>query len=66
NRTRSEDRFRGSALSLLNNITDTTSLSSSNSQLPSYAAHTSSSMNKLRENSTSVTSPPPVASLLPS
>ncbi|CAF5116652.1 unnamed protein product, partial [Rotaria magnacalcarata] len=53
NRTRSEDRFRGSALSLLNNITDTTSSSSSNSQLPSYAAHTSSSMNKLRENSTS-------------
>ncbi|CAF3325604.1 unnamed protein product [Rotaria socialis] len=66
NRTRSEDRFRGSSLSLLNNITDTTSASSSNSQLPSYAAHTSSSMNKLRENSTSVTSPPPVASLLPS
>ncbi|CAF3449624.1 unnamed protein product [Rotaria sp. Silwood1] len=68
NRTRSEDRFRGSALSLINNMTDTTSSSSSSSncQLPSYAAHTSSSINKLRESTTSVTSPPPVVSLLPS
>ena len=57
NRTRSEDRFRGSSLSLLSNTGDTTS-SSSQSQLPSYAAHTSSSMNKLREGSTSSTPPP--------
>lgn len=43
-----------------------TSSSSSNSQLPSYAAHTSSSISKLRENSTSITSPPPITSLVPS
>ncbi|CAF0943275.1 unnamed protein product [Rotaria sordida] len=67
NRTRSEDRSRGSSLSLVNNITDTTSSSSSsNCQLPSYAAHTSSSINKLRENTMSVTLPPPVIPLLSS
>ncbi|CAF4075090.1 unnamed protein product [Rotaria sp. Silwood2] len=68
NRTRSEDRFRGSSLSLVNTMIDTTSSSSSSSncQLPSYAAHTSSSINKLRENTTSVTSPPPVVPLLSS
>lgn len=57
NRTRSEDRFRGSSLSLLSNTGD----ASSQSQLPSYAAHTSSSMNKLREGSTSSTPPPPAS-----
>ncbi len=66
NRTRSEDRFRGSSLSLLNNTGDTTSSSSSQSQLPSYAAHTSSSMSKLREGSTSSTPPPPVPPPIPS
>jgi len=64
-RTRSEDRFRGSSLSLLNSTGETTttttssSSSSSHSQLPSYAAHTSSSMNKLRDGSLSSTTPPP-------
>ncbi|CAF1482975.1 unnamed protein product [Adineta ricciae] len=54
-RTRSEDRYRGPCFSLLDSTGDTTatSSSSSNSQLPSYAAHTSSSMNKLRDSSTS-------------
>ena len=52
NRARSEDRFRSSTLSLNNATGDTTSSSSSHSHLPSYAAHTSSSMNKLREGTT--------------
>lgn len=52
NRARSEDRFRSSTLSLTNNTGDATSSSSSHSHLPSYAAHTSSSMNKLRDGTT--------------
>ncbi|CAF4330195.1 unnamed protein product, partial [Adineta steineri] len=62
NRTRSEDRVRGSSLSILNSTGDTTSSSSSSShsQLPSYAAHTSSSINKLRDNLLSSTSSVPV------
>ncbi|CAF1147995.1 unnamed protein product [Adineta steineri] len=62
NRTRSEDRVRGSSLSILNSTGDTTSSSSSSShsQLPSYAAHTSSSINKLRDNLLASTSSVPV------
>ncbi|CAF1595930.1 unnamed protein product, partial [Adineta ricciae] len=57
NRAQSEDRFRASTLSLNTNTGDTTSSSSSHSCLPSYAAHTSSSMSKLREGTTSSTPP---------
>jgi hypothetical protein len=60
NRAQSEDRFRSSTLSLNNAAGDTTSSSSSHSHLPSYAAHTSSSMSKLREGTTAPTIPPPV------
>jgi hypothetical protein len=56
-RAQSEDRFRSSTLSLNNAAGDTTSSSSSHSYLPSYAAHTSSSMSKLREGT--ITTPPP-------
>jgi hypothetical protein len=55
-RAQSEDRFRSSTLSLNNATGDTTSSSSSHSHLPSYAAHTSSSMSKLREGT--ITTPP--------
>ncbi|CAF1144497.1 unnamed protein product [Adineta steineri] len=65
NRAQSEDRFRSSTLSLNNAAGDTTSSSSSHSYLPSYAAHTSSSMSKLREGATSST-PPPVPTFVPS
>jgi hypothetical protein len=58
NRAQSEDRFRSSTLSLNNATGDTTSSSSSHSHLPSYAAHTSSSMSKLREGTTASTPPP--------
>jgi hypothetical protein len=65
NRAQSEDRFGSSTLSLNNAAGDTTSSSSSHSHLPSYAAHTSSSMSKLREGTTTVTSstPPPAVSI---
>ncbi|UJR30309.1 hypothetical protein I4U23_017846 [Adineta vaga] len=64
-RTRSEDRYRGPCFSVFDssNDTTTTSSSSSNSQLPSYAAHTSSSMNKLRDSSLSSISQPSTALL---
>lgn len=58
NRAQSEDRFRSSTNSLGNATGDTTSSSSSHSYLPSYAAHTSSSMSKLRESTTSAIAPP--------
>ncbi|CAF4281197.1 unnamed protein product, partial [Rotaria magnacalcarata] len=70
NRAQSEDRFRSSTLSLNNATGDTTSSSSSHSCLPSYAAHTSSSMSKLREGITSSMPPsapifvPPSSSLV--
>lgn len=60
NRARSEDRFRSSTLSLSNATGDATSSSSSHSHLPSYAAHTSSSMNKLREGTTTTVPIAPV------
>jgi hypothetical protein len=66
NRAQSEDRFRSSTLSLNNAAGDTTSSSSSHSYLPSYAAHTSSSMSKLREGTPSSTPPLPVPILVPS
>ena len=50
-RTRSEDRFAGSSLSLLNPTAET----STPIQQPSYAAHTSSSMSKLRDNTVPTT-----------
>ena len=40
--------------------------SSSHSQLPSYAAHTSSSMSKLREGTLTSITPPPVPTIAPS
>ncbi|CAF1232697.1 unnamed protein product [Rotaria sordida] len=61
NRAQSEDRFHSSTLSLNNVTGDTTSSSSSHSYLPSYAAHTSSSMSKLREGI-----PPSVPMFVPS
>ena len=51
NRALSEDRFRSSTSSLNTPTTEPTPSPTVQSHLPSYAAHTSSSMNKLRDGS---------------
>ena len=62
NRAQSEDRFRVSTLSLSNVPIDSTS----HTHLPSYAAHTSSSMSKFRDGNQSSTPPPVVPLGIPS
>ena len=52
-RTRSEDRFRGSSVSLGHPSLD----HPIHTNLPSYAAHTSSSMNKLRDQTSTSSTP---------